>query len=743
MSTPTPGYLTRREGTHFVLEALNHKAQGLTKLPASMIGRPLDPLYADQPEAMAAAETAFREQRTIARDLRVRRADLAVANQTLRLTFVPMPPAHLVVYSEDVTEPSDLARGLADAEARNASIVAAMMEGVLLLDTQGLTLLGNAAAAKLLGVREADLLRRAPEDIRAWRVDDAPAAPGDLPWRRALATGEGVSAVRLTLDVDGARRAVLASARPIRDPTRGELTSVACTLTDVTALEESSAALRESELAFHRSERWLDAALEAGQLGVFEWSSDDNRGTWSPHLEALFGVQTEPGVAGYLELVHPEDRPRIAEIAMATLGQPGASFDTHYRVVRPDGEVRWVRTTGRYVEYDGRMRLLGVMADMSERYRMQEALARAERLESLGRLAGGVAHDFNNLLTVILTSVGLAQAGASSEVQRELATVQYAAERARELTGQLLAFARRQVVEISVVDLDALLRRTEQMLRRLVGDEIELRTEDVRSGAHVRVDAAQVEQVVVNLVANARDAMPQGGRIALATGVERVDEAAASALGVATGDYVVLEVEDSGAGIDPTVREKLFEPFFSTKDSGTGLGLASAYGIVRQLGGTIAVESEAGAGAVFRVYLPKVEPPREGAPRASAPRRATGRGESILLVDDDELVRATTARLLERLGYSVTATGDAESALAAAAAAPAPFALLLTDMSMPGMNGLELVQRMRERHPQTRALVVSGNPPPAETSDALAFLQKPYTLESLAARVRALLASAG
>ncbi len=227
MSAPTPGYLTRREGEHFVLEALNHKAQALTRLPTSMIGRPLDPLYADQPEALEAAETAFREQRTVSRDLRVRRADLAVAHQTLRLTFVPLAPSHLVAFSEDVSQPSELARGLADAEARDASIIAAMMEGVLLLDARGNILLGNAAAARLLGVREADLLRRAPEEIRTWTLDDAPAARDALPWRRALATGEGVSSVRLAFAVDGATRVVLASARPIRDPSEGALTSIA------------------------------------------------------------------------------------------------------------------------------------------------------------------------------------------------------------------------------------------------------------------------------------------------------------------------------------------------------------------------------------------------------------------------------------------------------------------------------------------------------------------------------------
>jgi len=739
MSAPTPGYLTRLEGAHFVLEAINDKAQSLTKLPPSMIGRPLDPLYADQPGVMESAEAAFRSGRPVSRDLRIRRADQIAANHTLRLTFVPLPPAHLVVYSEDVSEPSDLTRSLADAEARNASIIASMMEGVLLLDAQGAILLGNAASARLFGLPEAELLRQRPEDLGVWTLDDRTAERDALPWRRALATGDGVSAMRMVLDGAAGRRVVLASARPIRDPSAGHLTSIACTLTDVTALEAQSAALRESELAFRRSERWLDAALEAGQLGVFEWSSDDNQGTWSPHLEAIFGVQREPGVEGYLELVHPEDRARVGEMAAKTLGQRNSAFDLQYRVVRPDGEIRWVRTTGRYVEHDGRMRLLGVMADMSERHRIQEALARSERLESLGRLAGGVAHDFNNLLTVILSSTALAQPDAPPTVQRELATVQYAAERARDLTGQLLAFARRQVVETSVVDLDGLLRRTETMLRRLVGDEIELRTEGVLSGAHVRVDAAQVEQVVVNLVVNARDAMPRGGRIELATRVERVDEARSVALGLPVGDYVVLEVRDTGPGIDAATREKLFEPFFSTKATGTGLGLASAYGIVRQLGGIIAVESEQGRGSTFRVHLPRVREVAEEPRAPESPLGAAGQGEPLLLVDDDELVRTTTKRLLERLGYAVTVAPDAEAALAAVASAPAPFAIVVTDLSMPGMSGVDLVHHLRAAHPDLRALVVSGNPPPVEAKGALEFLQKPYTLQALSTRIRGLL----
>lgn len=739
MDTPTPGYLTRREGGQFVLVAINHRAASVTKLPPSMIGRPLDPLYADQPLAMEAAERAFREQRSVVRELKLRRADQPVGRQTLRLTFVPLPHDHVAAFSEDLSEPAEVERVLADVEARNATLITSMMEGVLLLDTRGMILVGNAASATLFGLEEAELLRRRPEDLGTWLIGDRPALPSELPWQLALASGERVSGMKLALHAGERSRWLVASARPIR--VAGEITSVGCTLTDVTALEESAAALRESERAYLRSERWLDAALRAGQLGVFEWNVEEGGGAWSPHLDELFGIPNGFGLAGYLERVHPDDRSRITRLAHETLGRLGATFDVQYRIVRPDGECRWVRTTGRHVEQDNQRRLLGVIADVSERYRIQEALTRSERLESLGRLAGGIAHDFNNLLTVILSSLALADADAPAPLREELATARYAADRARELTWQLLAFARRQVVEVANVQLDALIRRTEQMLRRVVGDDIVLETELASAGALVRVDAAQLDQVLVNLVVNARDAMPRGGTIHVTTRTTHVPADEVGALSISPGEYVLLEVRDEGVGIEPALHEKLFEPFFTTKKTGTGLGLASAYGIVRQLRGAISVASEPGRGSTFTVYLPRAEgPPTAPMDSALPPVSSTSHGEQILVVEDDPLVRKVTKRVLERFGYRVTVAADGGAALAVVDAAATPFDLLITDMSMPGMTGAELVALLRERQPALRALVVSGNPPLESGSlKGSAFLQKPYLPNALQSKIRELL----
>ncbi|MFO0555716.1 MAG: ATP-binding protein [Polyangiaceae bacterium] len=788
MSSPTPGYLTRREGGQLLLVAINDKAQAVTKLPPSMIGRPLDPLYADQPALREAADRVLREGRSLALDLKLRRADLAAAHQTMRLTLVPLGGEYLAAFSEDVAQPTEVRRVLADVEARSASIVGSLMDGVMLLDEQGSILLSNPAAASIFQREEADLLRKRPEELGVWRIDGRPATAEELPWRRALASGEGVSAKRFNLRVgennlgspalaqqaaldsrpagtnnlgspalaqqaaldsrpagpnklrearsaggepSPPNRWVLASARPTR--VEGTIRSIALALTDITALEESAAAL-------DRTQRFLDAALHAGQLGVFEWDVDTEVGSWSPQLSELLGAQRMPGIQGFLEIVHPEDRARVAEVLGSIVTRVGSVFDSRFRVVRVDGEVRWVRVTGRHLEEDGHRLLLGVMADVSERQRIQEAFARHERLESLGRLAGGIAHDFNNLLTVILSSLSLADPDASPAVRDELTTARYAAERARELTWRLLAFARRQIVEIATLDVAELVRRIEQLLRRLVGDEIALSTESSAARVFVHADAAQLEQVLVNLVVNARDAMPRGGTISIATRAVDLGATEASQLGLPTGEFVVLEVRDSGEGITPEVRAKLFEPFFTTKTTGTGLGLASASGAVRQLGGTIVVDSTVGEGSTFRVYLPRVAPPPDTEQALASSSRSQGRGESILLVDDDALVRKTTRRVLERLGYSVTVAADGASALQLAETTATPFAAVITDMSMPGMSGSELVTQLRERQPSLGVLVVSGNPPPeVETVARSAFLQKPFTIESLAARVREVL----
>ncbi|MBX7191030.1 MAG: response regulator [Sandaracinaceae bacterium] len=395
-----------------------------------------------------------------------------------------------------------------------------------------------------------------------------------------------------------------------------------------------------------------------------------------------------------------------------------------------------MRVTGRFEQKDGHRRLLGAIADVSERRTLEEALSRSQRLESLGRLAGGVAHDFNNLLTVIMASLSLAgDELQSGPAKAELSTARSAADRARELTRQLMAFARRQVVELSVVELHAHLGELGPMLRRLLGEDVELVLRlDPDAGA-VRVDASQIEQVLVNLAVNAREAMPRGGRLEIETAAEVIDAARGASLDVAEGSYVVIRVRDTGMGMDEHTRARAFDPFFTTKADGTGLGLASVFGIVRRLSGAIVLDSELGRGTEVSVYLPRVE--EHVRPSAEAPRAAAhGAGQRILLVEDDDLVRSAGARILARLGYRVEVAAHGAQALEILAAASTPFDLLMTDMIMPGMTGVELADEVRRIQPGIAVLVVSGYADvDNEQLAGHTYLQKPYSLETLSQRL--------
>lgn len=363
--------------------------------------------------------------------------------------------------------------------------------------------------------------------------------------------------------------------------------------------------------------------------------------------------------------------------------------------------------------------------DITDRRRLEDELRQAQRLESIGRLAGGLAHDFNNLLTAMLGSIELLAETCPPAGAADLATIRHGAERARELTSQLLAFARKQPIELDVVDVGALVTKVERLLARLVGPGLEL-VIAAGPGLCVRADAAQLEQVLVNLVANARDAMPSGGRI---------DVRVAMASDGERRDWIQIEVEDRGTGIDRETLRQVFDPFFTTKAHGTGLGLASAYGVIKQHGGDISVESEVGRGTCFRVSLPRV-PARE-APLLAAPTLVAGKG-CVLVVDDDDAVRNTTGRMLESMGYAVRLANGSASAVELARQ-HADIDVLLCDVSMPGQSGPEVARQVLEVRPATRVLFISGYPQGEDIPlPRHAFLQKPFTRASLGAKLRAL-----
>jgi PAS domain S-box-containing protein len=387
--------------------------------------------------------------------------------------------------------------------------------------------------------------------------------------------------------------------------------------------------------------------------------------------------------------------------------------------------------------------------DVTERKLLQDQLIQAQKMESIGRLAGGVAHDFNNLLTVIsgYSELLLARRGIGNPVLGHVTEIQRAAARAASLTRQLLAFSRQQVLEPQVLDLNVIISNTDKMLRRLIGEDIELVTIAGTALGRVKADAGQMEQVVMNLAVNARDAMPKGGRLTIETANVELDEAYARRhVAVKPGPHVMLAMSDTGMGMDSETQARIFEPFFTTKEKGkgTGLGLATVYGIVKQSGGNIYVYSNLGHGTTFKIYLPRVDGALESVNTPKARTEVPQGCETVLLVEDEESVRSLLQGILRSNGYTVLEASRGEEALGICEGHKGAIHLLLADVVMPQMSGRELAERLISTRPQMKVLYMSGYTDDAVVRHGVlesnaAFLQKPFTPEILARKVRLVL----
>ena len=471
----------------------------------------------------------------------------------------------------------------------------------------------------------------------------------------------------------------------------------------------------------------------------------------SPAVTRVLGYSTRENVGeSAMRLVHPDDQAALSLVIEGVLSGRTAVGQAKYRYRARDGSWRVLESEGRALAWEGEERRFVVTTrDVTERELLEQRLVHAGKMESIGRLAGGVAHDFNNLLTVIMSNAALAQvhAGARGIVGRELDEIAGASARAARLTSQLLAFSRRQVVALQPVDLRSTLPPLIGMLRRLVGERVEIVADVAADLPPVHADPGQVDQVITNLVLNARDAMVGGGRITLVASLRHLDAQATPVNEeVVPGHYVHIRVTDTGSGIPTAVRDHLFEPFFTTKDRGrgTGLGLATCYGIVRRHGGHIWHEDVAGGGASFVVCLPVAADPVPrvrpiGAPSADAVRGS----ETILLVEDDVHVRATTQRILAEFGYLVHTAEHGEDALRQMDRIPA-IDLVVTDVVMPHMDGVALAERLRDRMPELPVVFVSGYNEHTEMMDSpmtgqTRHVSKPFTPLELLLAIRGLL----
>jgi len=487
------------------------------------------------------------------------------------------------------------------------------------------------------------------------------------------------------------------------------------------------------------------------QLDAVVWEADPSMGRFtfvSRQAERVFGfsadrLEDEAGL--WKRSLHPDDRDRTIAAYEACIRGVGEN-QIAYRIMAPGDRVVHISDVVHVVrdEFGQARRLLGVTVDTTDRLTLEEQLRQAQKMDAIGRLAGGVAHDFNNLISIIIGRADMLRA-ANPELAGPLGLIESTAQRAASLTRQLLAFGRQQVLQPCVLDLGAAVKNLAPMLRRVIREDIARRI-DARAGCFVEADPVQIEQVVINLVVNSRDAMPAGGRVTIDLAHIELDARTTDRrIGAPPGRYVALRVADTGQGMDAATVKRIFEPFFTTKDvgKGTGLGLATVYGVVTQSNGDVDVESTPGKGTVFTIYLPRVDAPADAAKPVAAAERSAPGTETILLVEDESEVRALVNDVLSGRGYRVLMADGPVEALKLASRTHEPIDLLVTDVVMPDMNGLALAERLLADRPEMKVLYMTGYSNDVVlapgTPQAGSLIEKPFTPRQLSGRVREVL----
>jgi PAS domain S-box-containing protein len=665
-----------------------------------------------------------------------RRADGSQFPVELAITTVQLDRRRLfTAYLRDITARKRAEDALRSSEERFRALVENSSDGICLVDRNAVILYSSASSVRVLGW---------PTDARKGRPAFDFVHPDDADRFRAFfaeclaTTGTPVTIEVRGLHQDGGWRLVeVVAANHLEDPA---VEAVVVNFRDVTQRRRAEDSVREAARQFRAV---FDGALDAMVIA-------DDEGRYVEVNAAACGLYGLSRSALLGHWIGDYAAPGVDAAQIWSAFRREGRGKGEMRIIRPDGRVRELEFAASADFLPGSH--LAVFRDITQRRQLEEQLRQAQKIEAVGRLAGGVAHDFNNLLNVI-TGYGqmVFRRLADGPEREKTKAILQAADRAAALTRQLLAFSRKQVLEPKVLDLNAVVAGMDEMLRRLIGEDIVLNAQLAPELGCTKADPGQIEQVLMNLVVNARDAMPRGGQLTLETANAEMDEAyVRDHLGARPGRYVMLAVCDTGLGMDAETQKHIFEPFFTTKEKGkgTGLGLATVYGIVKQSEGYIWVDSAPGVGTTVRVFLPWVEaePPPEEPRRPAVPEELPRATETVLLVEDEEMVRRMTREVLEGAGYRVLEASSGFEALRVSAGHAGRLDLIVTDVVMPGMSGRELAERLAPSRPGMKVLYMSGHTDDAifhhgVTQAGTGFLQKPFTPDALERRVRALLGS--
>jgi PAS domain S-box-containing protein len=648
-------------------------------------------------------------------------------------SVVHLSDGTFIGFGQDITERKTVSEALRASEAELRALFAAMTDVILVLDRSGRYVKIAPTNPRYLYKPQAELVGKTLHEV-------LPAQDADFFLSHiatALDAGR-MHRVEYLLPIDGTETWFDGSVSPLSADT------VLWISRDITEHRRSEEALRQSEERYRMLFENNPSPMYVFALGTLRFLAVNEAAI------THYGYAREEFLSMTIKDIRPqEDVPALLEFLANWSGAPYEGGPWRHR--KRDGSLIRVEVAVHTLLFDGNPSCLVLVKDVTERKQLEDELRQAQKMEAIGLLAGGIAHDFNNLLTVIM-GYGALASGSLQEtdpLRSDIEQIQRAGERAASLTRQLLTFSRKQVLQPKVIDLNEAVSEMEKMLRRVIGEDIDLRTSLQPEPARVKADPGQIEQVLMNLAVNARDAMPDGGKLLIETKNVVLDEDYARLhVDVTPGPHVVLTVKDTGAGMNEETLGRIFEPFFTTKPVGwgTGLGLSTVYGIVRQAGGSIHVESAVGEGTTFNIYLKRVDElldDRRGAEDAVSLRGA----ETILLAEDDEMVRDLTSAILRASGYRVLEAANGGAALMICERHEEEIHLLLTDVIMPEMNGRELAQRLLDLRPSMQVLYMSGY-----TADAIAhhgvldsnfpLLQKPFTPAALAHKVRSVLGTA-